>query len=99
LFSLFELSSSLKWELNNRATIYKGFTENSAIKLNTLDINQEFFNKYFNPKLPYTRAGDTLLLSVAYKDKMPLITEDNDLNKKAKELDLEVFSIDEYINL
>ncbi|MFA4930396.1 MAG: PIN domain-containing protein [Patescibacteria group bacterium] len=97
LFSIFEFSSGSKQERHNGSTEYKGINEKNALKLNALDINQEFFRKYFNAKLPYIKAGDCLLLSIAYKDKIPLITEDNHLYKKAKELNLEVYNIGEYI--
>ena len=62
-----------------------------------IPIDGDFFVKYHKQSLPYLKAGDLILLAISKKDNLPLITEDNQLYDRAKETNVNVFRIAEYL--
>lgn len=57
-----------------------------------------FFDKYFRPELPYTKAADTLFLTIAYVDHRPLVTEDKALRKAATSAGVAAFTAEEFLS-
>ena len=64
----------------------------------TIDIDQEFIDEYYRPDLPYLKAGDMIFVAMAKGDGKPLITEDEEMYKKAQTFDVEVYKIQEFLD-
>lgn len=100
---MFELSCTLKNikqnDFKNSSMPYsQEYTEQSGFKIFPVPIDEAFFESYLNVELPYIKAGDFIFLCMAKKDNSILITEDKKLLKKAKDVNVEVYNINEFIN-
>ncbi|MFA4846251.1 MAG: PIN domain-containing protein [Patescibacteria group bacterium] len=74
-----------------------GITKERPHIIKEYNVDVGFFQKYFDPSLPYIKAGDYILMAMAKKDKLPLITEDTTLYNKSKEAGVEVFTEEEFL--
>jgi predicted nucleic acid-binding protein len=98
LHALFEVSAALKRKnLDRKLDPFKGITETNALLVEPIAINQEFFRRYFDPTLPYLKAGDLLFVAMAKVDGAVLITEDTQQYSAAKAAGVDVCRIDEYL--
>jgi rRNA-processing protein FCF1 len=99
IFSLFEIHSAVGEIRNEHGSLLfqNSITKKRCLPLNVVSMDDGFFQKYYNPALPYTKAGDLILLSMAEKDKLLLITEDVGLLKKAKQVGVSAYTIKEFM--
>lgn len=72
-------------------------TRDRPLVIRELAIDVGFFQKYFDPTLPYIKAGDYILMAMAKKEAIPLITEDKELHKKSKEAGVEAYTEEEFL--
>ena len=72
--------------------------ENERIDIWPVPIDSEFIERYPTGTLPEVRSGDLLFLAMAVGDRQPLVTEDQDLLKKARQAGVSAFTIEEYLN-
>jgi predicted nucleic acid-binding protein len=103
-FSLFELAAALRHEKDFSSDFRPGKLADNTSEAHPLyfefvDVDQGFFLTYFDDKLPYTKAGDLLLLSMAKTEQRPLVTEDKGLRDRAQSVGVEVFSTVEYLEV
>ena len=74
-----------------------GSNETERIDIWPVPIDAEFIERYPTGRLPDVRSGDLLFLAMAIADGQPLITEDQDLLKKARQAGASAFTITEYL--
>jgi predicted nucleic acid-binding protein len=98
LHGLFEIASALKRQgMEGALQFNANIPETRPFPTQPVPIDEAFFEKYHDPSLPYTKAGDLIFLSIAKKDKRDLITEDKKLYRNAKAAGVSVFTIAEYL--
>ena len=98
-FSLYELASALKNEgINYPYKFQKGITEDNPLLIDFIPVDEAFITKYLDESLPYSKAGDLLILSLSKKEDAYLITEDDRLYERAKAAGVQVFRIEEFLN-
>ena len=73
------------------------FSEDEPLRIKYIAIDNAFINKYLDLSVPYIRAGDLPYVLVAKKHNCPLITEDNQQYKVAKQAGVATYKIDEYL--
>ena len=96
--ALFEISASFKRKNQLGAVnTYMGVNENNPLHLDSVAVDADFFSRYFDPALPYLRAGDSLFLAMAKKDAATLITEDKAMYEAAQTAGIDVCRIDEFL--
>lgn len=61
-------------------------------------IDKRFFETYFSPDLPDTKAGDLILLAMERVGGARLIVQDIDLHQEAKALGVEAYRIKEFLD-
>ena len=71
------------------------FSPSEPLQIDTVPIDQSFFEKYFSVELPYLRAGDLIYVALAKGDQLDLVTEDDQQYTRGKEAGVD--RIDEYI--
>jgi len=74
-----------------------GSDEDERIDIWPVPIDSEFLATYRTQNLPDMKAGDLLFLAMAAGDGQALITEDDDLIRKARQAGLPVFRIADYL--
>lgn len=67
------------------------------VQMYAVPIDQAFMDLYPTGDLPHLKAGDLIYLAMAKADKIPLITEDQELYDKACEAGVNVFKISQYV--
>ena len=95
--AMFELVAVFKNKLIvNKEQKYK--EDPLPFKTSMIAITKSFIDEYLDVQLPYLKGADFLFLCIAAKEKIPFITEDIAIYKKAKEADLEVYKIQEFLD-
>lgn len=93
---LFEILQAIKSERQSGATtMAAGFITDLML----ISIDESFAHAYLDLNLPHMPAGDLIFLSIAAKERVPLITEDASLYKKAKTAGVPVFTVAEFLPL
>ena len=79
--------------------VFKGVTINGQwqFPLELIPIDAEFVSKYGNIELPYIKAADHIFVVVCYVNNYPLVTIDEPMTKKARDLGISVFTPEEYL--
>lgn len=97
-YVLFEVHAAIKSEaLDGRTQLSHFPPEENPLNIDALTIDASFVDRYYDPSLPYIKAADLVFLSIAKKDRVPLITEDAKLYRAAKAAGIEVYRIIEYL--
>ena len=73
------------------------FTEDEPLPVKYIAIDNAFIHKYLDLSVPYIRAGDLPYILIARKHNCPLITEDNQQYKVAKQAGVDAYTINEYL--
>ena len=99
IFAMFEIASALNQEKRaGRSEISKAIEgETNGLSIENVPIDEAFFTKYFDSKLPHLRAGDMIFLALAKGDGSPLVTEDRELLAAAKQAGVEAFTITDFL--
>lgn len=92
-YGFFEIGSALR---RSYTDVSHWFDE--TLYYDAVAIDPDFIVKYYSRDLPYMKAGDSIFLAMAKVDGADLITEDNDLYKKAKVFGVNVYRISEYLD-
>lgn len=96
--ALFELSCAMKDERRSPSfQEYEGITENNPLLVDPIPVDENFFSTYFNPKLPYLKAGDLLFVALARGENAILITEDKNQFKAAIDIGIEAYKLEEFL--
>jgi predicted nucleic acid-binding protein len=94
----FQLACALRRKGIERTLEFQdAITEDRPIRINFVDIDQKFIERYDDPSLPYIKSGDFIFLAMARKDNAILITEDDKLYKKAVEAGIEVYKVKPFL--
>lgn len=99
--ALFELMSALtrlqlargKEQLSYNLAI----SEERPLRVRFVDINEEFFIRYFDRSIPYMKAADLVFVSMAKKDNAALVTEDRAQREKARGAGVPALTIREFL--
>lgn len=99
MHQLFELYAAIKniGLVKGSLNLEKSFQLANPIAFETVDITEAFLQHYFDPALPYIKAGDLIILSVAKRENANFITEDKKLYKAATNAGVKAYTIDEFI--
>ncbi len=94
----FEVWCNLK-RIEKIDQVFKGVAINCQwlFPLELIHIDADFIGKYGNVEIPYIKAGDHIFLVVCYVNGYPLITTDNGMSRKAKEIGVKVYTPQEYL--
>jgi predicted nucleic acid-binding protein len=96
---MFELTCAIRNEgMSSPIKIQRTITEDAPLHFEAINIDEGFFSKYFDPDIPYLKAGDLIFVSLAKGDGANLITEDNNQYKVAKAAGVKVYRIKEFID-
>ena len=99
MHGFFELTCALKNEgMTSPIRVQRSITEEAPLQIQPISIDQAFFNKYFDPTIPYLKAGDLIFVTLAKGDNSILITEDNNQYKVAKLAGVEVYRVKEFLD-
>ena len=94
--SLFETLVGMRNEQNS-STKKLQFGFKIPFYFDIINIDSDFFSKYYNKSLPYMKTLDMLYLSIAHKDGLVLITQDKELYKKGLSVGVEVYKTEQFI--
>jgi len=90
----FEISSGWKQEkLESFVKPTKIISLKNPMKIQFVPIDQNFFERYFDLQIPYSKASDLLFISMAKKENVPLLCEDKKMIKTAKTIKIDVYTI------
>jgi predicted nucleic acid-binding protein len=96
----FEVQSAIRrsvwFERGRQAAHARKNREDLIFQLFAVPIDHVFLDLYTTRGLPHLKSGDLPYLAMAKADKVPLITEDQELYDKAHEAGVAVFKISEY---
>jgi len=90
----FEVHCAVK---NRRRKKYKDILKIEDIDVTFIYLDDKFLDVYWNPDIPYIKAGDLPYILIAKKDGLPLVTEDTDQKRVAIESGVEAFTIQEFL--
>ncbi len=74
-----------------------GSDENQKINIWPVPIDGHFLDRYRSANIPDVRSGDLPFLVMAMVDNVALVTEDDELFRKATQVGVRVFRIAEYL--
>ncbi|MBX3267654.1 MAG: hypothetical protein KF831_13220 [Acidobacteria bacterium] len=104
MHAMFELASALKQEADNpeNYNFSSRFTSMQPFEVETVDIDQSFFQQYFREDFPLLRGGDLIYFAYAVGEKragktVVLLTEDSGLHSAAREAGIEVYTLSEFV--
>ena len=96
--SLFEMTAAIKNQKFSSAVQFNATIGwKNPLRVQYIPVDQSFFDKYFTLDVPYAKAGDLLFLLLARGEKVPLITEDEALRKKAIDAGIEACGSKEFL--
>ncbi|MBI4449178.1 hypothetical protein HY641_04085 [Candidatus Woesearchaeota archaeon] len=104
IYALFEITAAARQEKIRAVSQKKSLkgnqalTEGSPLVIDYVPMDMGFFNKYFDPSIPYLKAGDLVFVAMARGDDAILVTEDNNQYKAAKASGVKVYRIKEFID-
>jgi predicted nucleic acid-binding protein len=98
MHALFEHACALRNKKEKgQFRLQHAITQEKPLHVEFVAIDEKFFNDYYDPTLPYLRAGDFIFLAMAAKDGAILITEDDAMFNAAKKARIEVFRLREFL--
>ena len=101
MHAAFEFMAAIRQEVHQvggkHSSWAAGNDENDRIDIWPVPIDNEFLGRYRVQNLPDTRSGDLPFLAMAVVDNQALVTEDDDLFRKAQQAGARVFRIASYL--
>jgi hypothetical protein len=73
-------------------------TEEKPLSFDLVPIDMTFLNDYHDPSIPYIKASDLIFISLAKRDGVVLITEDDKMYSVAKAANVNVYRIKEFLD-
>mgnify|MGYP001206668879 CR=1 FL=1 len=104
MHAMFELASALRQEAGKPEDyeISSRFTSEQPFAVETVDIDQSFFQRYFREDFPLLRGGDLIYFAYVVGEARSgrtviLLTEDSRLHSAAREAGIEVYTLTEFV--
>lgn len=98
--ALFEAKSALMNEKithDNMLSFNSDLTWRQPLLIRFIAIDGTFLDLYLGEQLPYLKGGDMIFLAIANRHRVPLITADNAILQKGRELGITVYTPAEYL--
>jgi predicted nucleic acid-binding protein len=94
MHALFELTAAIRQTvMNGPVRGNEGITEVHPLRIEYVTMDLPFFNRYFDPSIPYLKAGDLVVVCLAKGDNAILISEDDRQYAAAEASGVEVYRI------
>ncbi len=88
---------SIRFEGGRHTTHANSRDRSLVVPLHLVPIDTAFLEHYVTVDLPHLKAGDLIFLALARADNVPLVTENQQLYDKAREVGVKVFKVGEYL--
>jgi predicted nucleic acid-binding protein len=102
MHALFDIRSAMLFakteamEKGETVQINEDIGETTPLNLDPVPVDDHFFRKYYDPAIPYLKAGDYVYVALAKVDGLILLTEDAAQYKAAKKAGVNVFNAEEF---